>query len=62
MRIRIGKELLDHRLVIGVVRDYSIREIGHGGEPGAFIPSEPVCGIRSCSFVAPRRNRFPLRS
>ena len=38
----IGKELLDHRLVIGVVRDFSIREIGHGGEPGAFIPSEPV--------------------
>ena len=37
----LGKELLDHRMVIGVVRDFAIKEIGPAGEPGAFIPNEP---------------------
>ena len=37
----IGKELLDRRIVVGVVRDFAIKEIGPAGEPGAFIPSEP---------------------
>jgi hypothetical protein len=38
----IGKELLDHRVVVGIVRNFHIREIGPSEEPGAFVPGVPT--------------------
>jgi predicted permease len=37
----LGKELFEGRLVVGVVRDFHIREIGPAIESGAFVPGQP---------------------
>ena len=37
----IGKALMGDRLVIGVARDYHIRELGPSAESGAIIAAKP---------------------
>jgi hypothetical protein len=38
----LGKALMGTRIVVGVVRDFHLRELGPSLEPAAFVPSHPT--------------------